>query len=278
MRLSPRFLMSLATGGMLLAFPAPYLVVHAETPAPPAQPSPAPPAAPAENKPAAPAPAKAEESKSEGKPAPTEAKPEPPKPETPKAQTPAPVPAPAQPTPAQEPKPKTEATPPAAVQAQPKSELPIPTVEEEPVSTQEELQFVEMVNEERAKRGLSRLKIDPLLIKVARLHSAEMRDKAYFAHESPTQSIKTPLDRYLKACTFRPTYACVGENLFWATVVDVKRGHQAFMNSPTHRENVLFPRYEKIGVGIVKRGGEFWVTQMYLTNTDPVSVAKNRTK
>ena len=48
------------------------------------------------------------------------------------------------------------------------------------------------------------------------------------------------------------------------------------MNSPTHRENVLFPRYEKIGVGIVKRGSEFWVTQMYLSTTDPVSVAKNR--
>ena len=48
------------------------------------------------------------------------------------------------------------------------------------------------------------------------------------------------------------------------------------MDSPTHRENILFPRYERMGVGIVKRNGEFWVTEMFVTNTDPVSVAKNK--
>lgn len=148
-----------------------------------------------------------------------------------------------------------------------------------PVSTEEERRFVELVNEERRKRGLNELVIEPLLIQVAREHSREMRDRAYFNHNSPTAEVRTPMDRYLKAVSFRPEYACVGENLFYCSIVDVQRGHAAFMNSPTHRDNVLFPRYEKIGVGIVKNErGEFWVTQMYLTNTDPLVYAKKLAK
>jgi uncharacterized protein YkwD len=149
--------------------------------------------------------------------------------------------------------------------------------------TDEEQQFVDLVNKERGKRGLSHLTLDPLLIETARLHSAEMRDKSYFNHESPTPGLKTPMDRYLKvvgsAAEDPRFYACVGENLFWSTVTDVTRGHQAFMNSPTHRENLLYPRYEKIGVGIVKKdNGEFWVTEMFVTNADPKSVAKRMAK
>ena len=147
-----------------------------------------------------------------------------------------------------------------------------------PQPTQEELQFVALVNKERARNGLSQLAVDPLLILVARQHSAEMRDRGYFNHKSPTPGTTTPMDRYLKACSARPAYACVGENLFWATVVDVQRGHTAFMESPTHRENVLFPRFEKIGVGIIKNErGEFWVTQMFLTNTDPNTTVAKKT-
>ena len=136
--------------------------------------------------------------------------------------------------------------------------------------TAEEKEFVDLVNQERTRRGLNALTIEPLLIAVARDHSAEMRDKSYFNHTSPTAALKTPMDRYLTAVQARPGYACVGENLYWCSVVDVQRGHKAFMNSPTHRENVLFARFEKIGVGIIKDArGQFWVTEMFLSNTDP---------
>ena len=150
---------------------------------------------------------------------------------------------------------------------------------EAPVSTADERRFVELVNRERVRRGLSSLEIDPVLITVARRHSAEMRDRKYFDHNSPSVGIQTPMDRYRIAVRSLPNdYACVGENLFYCSVVDVQRGHNAFMTSPTHRENVLYPRFEKIGVGIVRGpGGQFWVTQMFLTNTPPESVARNTT-
>jgi uncharacterized protein YkwD len=268
MRLRPRFLLSLALGGALLAFSNPALVAHAED-------APAAPTAPAPPKTDTPAPKTETSAKPEG---PATAPPLA-APATAPAPSPAPTPQPIVPPAPQEPQPKSEALTPAPQVAHPKPEQPAsvaPT--EEPVAppTAEELEFMELCNQERVAHGLGRVTLDLMLTRVAREHSSEMRDKSYFNHESPTVTLKTPLDRYLHACSHRPGYACVGENLFWATIIDVKRGHKAFMESPTHRENILFPRYERMGVGIVKRNGEFWVTEMFVTNTDPVSVAKNK--
>ena len=246
MRFSTRLLSSMLFSGVLLTVPVLDLAVRAEGPNAPGTPQ----TAPAE-KPAAPADQPGAES---------------PKSEATKAEmTPAPAPTQMEPT---APPVKNEVT-----------VVPVKPSAAPAVETSEERRFVELCNEERKKRGLSQLVIDPLLIEVAREHSKEMLDKAYFNHNSPTTTIKTPMDRYLKAVHARPEYACVGENLFYCTIVDVNRGHNAFMNSPTHRENVLFARYEKIGVGIVKNErGEFWVTQMFLTKTDPMIFAKRMAK
>ena len=41
------------------------------------------------------------------------------------------------------------------------------------------------------------------------------------------------------------------------------------------RKSSMFARYDRIGVGVIKnREGEFWVTQMFVTNRPPTAVAK----
>lgn len=135
--------------------------------------------------------------------------------------------------------------------------------------TADEAKFMELTNKERVERGLNALTYDPTLTEIARTHSREMSEKNYFSHHSPTPGIETPMDRYLSYIKQRPTWALVGENLFYCSIVDVDRGHTAFMNSPTHRENVLESRYERMGVGIyVNPEGEFFVTEMFLTETE----------
>jgi uncharacterized protein YkwD len=132
--------------------------------------------------------------------------------------------------------------------------------------TAEEGRFLELINRERAARRMPALKPDPVLVEVAREHSREMCEKGYFDHVSPTPGRRTPMDRYLKAMRRRPPHACVGENLFYCSVVDVERGHRAFMNSPGHRANILYSPFRRGGVGIYKNdAGEFWVTEMFLT-------------
>jgi uncharacterized protein YkwD len=77
------------------------------------------------------------------------------------------------------------------------------------------------------------------------------------------------MDRYLAGAKRRPSWALIGENLFYCSIVDVERGHVALMNSPGHRANILEGRFERIGVGAyTDTDGEFYVTEMFLSKAD----------
>ena len=129
--------------------------------------------------------------------------------------------------------------------------------------------MLDIVNDEREKQGLSRLQNDPKLAEVSRAHSAEMRDKKYFEHESPTPSLRLPLDRYVAG--FGGTPRIIAENIYrvWGgrsflTEGDVRVAHTALMNSPHHRENLLNRNVTRIGIGFCTNStGDLWVTQMF---------------
>lgn len=129
--------------------------------------------------------------------------------------------------------------------------------------------LADLVNAERQKAGLRTLAFDDTLAETARAHSAEMRDRKYFAHESPTASLRQPLDRYL--AVFHSTPLVIAENIYsaWGSPhqlgeADVRGAHTALMNSPGHRANILFPDVVKIGIGITTNAaGDMWVTQMF---------------
>ncbi len=139
-------------------------------------------------------------------------------------------------------------------------------------SAQVEQQYVDRVNGERSVRNLSQLRINPLLVETARGHSLEMSDLGYFDHFSPTSGLESPADRFLKTVKDHhqspPNGGLIGENIFYCAVFNdvygVDYGHAALMNSPTHRANILEPRFEEIGVGIHRsQSGEIWVTEMF---------------
>ncbi len=141
----------------------------------------------------------------------------------------------------------------------------------------QESEFIRRVNAERVSRGLNALVVDPLLVRIARSHSQEMCDRNYFDHHSPTTGQVTPMDRYLKglhdASLDTPPYLLVGENIYYCSVFNdtynVAYGHQALMNSPGHRANILEPRFARIGVGTYQdANGQFWVTEMFLKDRE----------
>jgi len=135
--------------------------------------------------------------------------------------------------------------------------------------TPEERRFVQLVNAERWSRGLGVLAVDPVLVEVARDHSRDMAENGYFDHYSSIPGRRTAMERFLSGYGHQPTWAYVGENLFFCSVVDVNRGHTAFMASPSHRDNILNPRFERIGVGTYQdSSGQFWVTEMFLALRD----------
>ena len=136
-------------------------------------------------------------------------------------------------------------------------------------SVRTEQRLIDLVNSERRAKGLTALALNPLLVQVARDHSREMWEKGYFDHFSPTPELRTPMDRYIKALGRTPTWAFLGENLFYCSIVDVDRGHRLLMQSPKHRENITNDRFREIGVGVfVSPDGQFYVTQLFLGQTN----------
>ncbi|WP_283244220.1 CAP domain-containing protein [Luoshenia tenuis] len=172
--------------------------------------------------------------------------------------TPAPSAAPtaapsAQPTPTERPTatPQPSAAPSATATPKP-SAKPTATPSAQPTTTPEasgsmtalEQSMLNMVNEERAKQGLSALQVDPTVQKVARLKAQDMVNNNYFAHESPTYGdIGSMLSRY------GVSYRSAGENI--AKNANVEKAHVALMNSAGHKANILGKGYTHVGIGIV---------------------------
>ena len=110
-----------------------------------------------------------------------------------------------------------------------------------------EAKMIDLVNQERTKRGLQPLKADPELTQLARNHSRDMFARGYFAHITPEG--KSPFDRMNDA---NIQYSTAGENLALAHSLSI--AHNGLMNSPGHRANILNPAFGRIGIGILDGG------------------------
>ena len=175
----------------------------------------------------------------------------------PKKPEPEPEPQPADSAPeSEDAEPQTEAAPkPPISDVEPELEPAPPQVS---ALNEWEQELWDLVNKERTTRGLKALEVDADLVNVARLKSQDMVDYNYFAHQSPTYG--SPFDMMR---SFGINYRMAGENL--AAALSVASAHQALMNSPGHRANILNPDYTHVGVGIV--AGHTYpmiVTQMFI--------------
>lgn len=117
-----------------------------------------------------------------------------------------------------------------------------------------ENQMMDLINGERASRGLKALVLDRGLRGIARGHSADMFKRGYFSHYAPDPAIggaegKTVADRTLEAGI---DFLVVGENLAYAPNVEL--AHKGLMNSEGHRANILSSDYSKVGIGVMDGG------------------------
>jgi len=144
----------------------------------------------------------------------------------------------------------------------------------------------ELINRERRKHGLSTLKWDDALKRIARKHSADMAKRNYFSHTSPEG--RDLSYRYIKS-----NYACAitienriykgAENIFqhnlydsvttvngvryydWNTLEKIAESTvQGWMNSPGHRKNILTPVWLREGIGVsIAPDDKVYITQNF---------------
>ena len=113
-----------------------------------------------------------------------------------------------------------------------------------PSSNGGSLKIAELVNEERTRNGLQPVKfyVFAPVQKAARIRAGELRQK--FDHVRPNNS-----QWYTILDAQNINYSAAGENIAHASSLKPEEVMQLWMNSPEHRDNILNPSYNMIGVG-----------------------------
>jgi len=102
--------------------------------------------------------------------------------------------------------------------------------------------LIDMANADRRAVSLSELRVSPLLQAAAELKAEDMAAKGYFAHYSP-EGVSPWY--WMRQAGYSYIYA--GENLA-IDFSDSAPVESAWMNSPTHRANLLNGKYTEIGI------------------------------
>jgi uncharacterized protein YkwD len=119
-----------------------------------------------------------------------------------------------------------------------------------------EKRFKRLVNVERLNKGISRLRLDPELSRVAKVQSRRMK-RLDLLHHTPTTKLKNRVTNW----------NMLGENVgVGGTVPSL---HDAFMNSAPHAANVLHTSFKRVGVGVVRNDGRIWVTFIFESIRNP---------
>jgi len=137
-----------------------------------------------------------------------------------------------------------------------------------------------LTNEERVVNKEAVLIVNPILNKAAEMKANDMATEGYFAHTSPEG--KTPW-YWLEKVGYNYQYA--GENLA-VDFTDSKDVTNAWMNSPTHKSNIVKENYTEIGtgiaIGVYKGQKTIFVAQIYanplpkvITSITPKEVVNN---
>jgi uncharacterized protein YkwD len=114
------------------------------------------------------------------------------------------------------------------------------------------VRMIEAHNGQRSSTGLPSFAVDPALVRVAQERANDMAARGYFDHVSPNgETAFTLMDRY------GIYYLAAGENIArnnYSAAETVAVAMEGFMNSPSHRANILEPGYSRIGVGVAYAG------------------------
>jgi uncharacterized YkwD family protein len=124
--------------------------------------------------------------------------------------------------------------------------------------TSDEQEVFNLINKQRTANGLSALKVDSEVQRVAKIKAQDMVNKSYFSHNSPTYG--SPFEMLQ---SFKVSYKTAGENIAGNT--SNSGAVNAWMNSSGHKANILNSSFNYTGIGVVNspKYGKIYV-QMFI--------------
>ncbi|MGJ7923086.1 CAP domain-containing protein [Neobacillus sp. LXY-4] len=125
----------------------------------------------------------------------------------------------------------------------------------------EQQKMLSLLNDERKKRGLAPVYLDPRLSMIAEKKSVDMRVNKYVAHTSPSYGNPTTMLE-----TFQIPFKQVLENV-GAGPKTAEEMVLTWMNSQVTMNNILDKNATHVGIGYAKGGlhGHYWTTIMIET-------------
>jgi len=106
--------------------------------------------------------------------------------------------------------------------------------------------IVDLTNQKRAEVGLASLGFDPVLSAAAKAKGEDMLAQDYWAHVAPDGT-----EPWAFFTDFGYKYRFAGENLA-RDFSDPESVVEAWMASPSHRSNLLSPKYQEIGIAVLE--------------------------
>ena len=121
-------------------------------------------------------------------------------------------------------------------------------------------------NQERAARGLSTLHRDPRLASAAAGHARTMAEHGTISHQFAGEPELTS-----RGANAGVPFSVISENV--AEAPSVLQIHDMWMNSEHHRENLLDPAVDAVGISVVARGNELYAVEDFARTVRTVSLA-----
>jgi len=125
-----------------------------------------------------------------------------------------------------------------------------------------ENEVLKLVNEERKKVGIAPLEMDRELLSAAKTRAKELETR--FSHTRPDGSSCYSVSPKVR-----------GENIAYGQQTPQKV-MDSWMNSPSHRENILNPKFKSIGIGYHKGNHPYWVQLFGVEKADDGSPTISR--
>jgi uncharacterized protein YkwD len=119
-------------------------------------------------------------------------------------------------------------------------------------------------NRDRAARGIRALRFDPVLAEAARFHALQMAAHADIAHQFPGEP-----DLSQRGAQAGIHFSLISENVAEANTAVAF--HELWMHSRDHRENLLDPQVDAVGIAVVAHGSEFYAVEDFVATVTTLS-------
>lgn len=127
--------------------------------------------------------------------------------------------------------------------------------------------IAELTNQDRAAQGLDSLAWNDSLAAAAQDHAERMAAEGYLSHEYPGEG-----NVGARAARAGAHFRAIAENI--ATGYSDEQVEQEWMHSAPHRENILDPKLNAIGVGVAERSGKLYVAEDFAEASEALSPAQ----